>query len=199
MISLFPINMITDRPQGRDDLHTQRKHTGREREGKREKKKISQKAPSAWNVFLLVKTLLSWFLLWLQVLELFSIRKAFLFVIKDWKWKYFWAKSTNRHNNVMQFFPHYRHTVIQPIQWCPAASLRTCFTRGVFLYSLLCNLEDIIPWPASFINNCGSPINYLKSTYSWWQNIPRSKTVLKSLLIKLFLAVILLIWTKDYY
>lgn len=36
MISLFPINMITDRPQGRDDLRTQRKETGREREGKRE-------------------------------------------------------------------------------------------------------------------------------------------------------------------
>ncbi len=47
MISLFPINMITDRPQGRDDLRTQRKETGREREGKREGEKISQKAPSA--------------------------------------------------------------------------------------------------------------------------------------------------------
>lgn len=170
MISLFPINMITDRPQGRDDLHTQRKETGREREGKREGEKISQKAPSAWNVFLLVKMLLSWFLLWLEVLELFSIRKAFLFVIKDWKWKYFCAKITNRHNNVMQFFsPHYLHTVIQPIRSCPAALLRTCFTIGGFSYSLFCNLEDIIPWPALFINNCGSPINYLKSTYSWWQ------------------------------
>ena len=39
MISLFPINMITDRPQGRDDLRTQRKETGREREGKREGEK----------------------------------------------------------------------------------------------------------------------------------------------------------------
>lgn len=47
MISLFPINMITDRPQGRDDLRAQRKETGREREGKREGEKISQKAPSA--------------------------------------------------------------------------------------------------------------------------------------------------------
>lgn len=35
MISLFPINMITDRPQGRDDLRTQRKETGREKEGKK--------------------------------------------------------------------------------------------------------------------------------------------------------------------
>lgn len=43
MISLFPINMITDRPQGRDDLRTQR------REGERERGwgGISQKAPSA--------------------------------------------------------------------------------------------------------------------------------------------------------
>lgn len=93
MISLFPINMITDRPQGRDDLRTQRKETVREREGEREGEKISQKAPSAWNVFLLVKMLLSWFLLWLEVLELFSIRKAFLFVIKDWEWKYFLSKK----------------------------------------------------------------------------------------------------------
>lgn len=58
MISLFPINMITDRPQGRDDLRTQR----REREGERGGGggwwragglegwvggRISQKAPSA--------------------------------------------------------------------------------------------------------------------------------------------------------
>lgn len=116
-----------------------------------------------------MKTLLSWFLLWLEVLELFSIRKAFLFVIKDWKWKYFWAKSTNRHNNVMQFFPPYLHTVIQPILWCPAA-LRTYFTI-VFLYSLLCNLEDVILWPASFIINSSSAVNSLKSSGSWWQNI----------------------------
>lgn len=33
MISLFPINMITDRPRGRDDSRTQRKETGGEREG----------------------------------------------------------------------------------------------------------------------------------------------------------------------
>lgn len=31
MISLFPINMITDRPQGRDDLRTQRREGERER------------------------------------------------------------------------------------------------------------------------------------------------------------------------
>lgn len=29
MISLFPINMITDRPRGRDDLRTQREERGR--------------------------------------------------------------------------------------------------------------------------------------------------------------------------
>ena len=151
-------------------------------------RKISQKAPGAWNVFLLVKTLLSWFflflsffffllLLWLEVLELFSIRKAFLFVIKNWKWKYIPSKkkkkkSTNRHNNVMQFFfsPHYLHTVIQPMRRCPAALLRACFTMGAFSYSLLCNLEDVILWPASFINNCTSPVNCLKSTYNWWQH-----------------------------
>lgn len=32
MISLFPINMITDRPRGRDDLRTQRKERERERD-----------------------------------------------------------------------------------------------------------------------------------------------------------------------
>lgn len=101
-------------------------------------RKISQKAPSAWNVFLLVKMLLSWFLLWLEVLELFSIWKAFLFVVRNWERKYFWAKSTNRHNNAMcffcVFFAHYLQTVIQTIQRCPAALLRTCLAIGrVFL------------------------------------------------------------------
>lgn len=33
MISLFPINMITDRPQGRDDLRTQRREREAERGG----------------------------------------------------------------------------------------------------------------------------------------------------------------------
>lgn len=33
MISLFPINMITDRPRGRDDLRTQREERGRVRMG----------------------------------------------------------------------------------------------------------------------------------------------------------------------
>lgn len=47
MISLFPINMITDRPQGRDDLRTQR--DGGEGKGGRgwEVGGVSQKAPSA--------------------------------------------------------------------------------------------------------------------------------------------------------
>lgn len=148
MISLFPINMITDRPQGRDDLRTQRKETGREREGNTEGEKISQKAPSAWNVFLLVKMLLSWFLLWLEVLELFSIRKAFLFVIKDWKWKVFLSKNTNRHNNVMQFLPHYLHTVIHSMRWCPAASLRTTIACFFFIHTtwriLFCGLPRLL-------------------------------------------------------
>lgn len=53
MISLFPINMITDRPQGRDDLHTQRKDRegeagGRKGVGRKEgEEKKSQKALSA--------------------------------------------------------------------------------------------------------------------------------------------------------
>lgn len=85
--------------------------------------------------------------------------------------------SEQKHQQAQQcnaiFFPHYLHTVIQPIRRCPAALLRACFTIGAFffLYSLLCNLEGIILWPASFINNCGSPINFLKSTSSWWQHI----------------------------
>lgn len=45
MISLFPINMITDRPQGRDDLRTQRKETGREREGKGRERKYYKRLP----------------------------------------------------------------------------------------------------------------------------------------------------------
>ena len=45
MISLFPINMITDRPQGRDDLRTQRRET--EKWGLEGREKRSQKAPSA--------------------------------------------------------------------------------------------------------------------------------------------------------
>lgn len=44
MISLFPINMITDRPRGRDDLRTQREEMGR---GKKQGERTSQKAPGA--------------------------------------------------------------------------------------------------------------------------------------------------------
>lgn len=47
MISLFPINMITDRPRGRDDLRTQREETEREKEGEREGEQTPQKAPGA--------------------------------------------------------------------------------------------------------------------------------------------------------
>lgn len=107
MISLFPINTITD-GRGEEMIYA---HRG-SRQGGGET--APQKAPGAWNVFLLVKTLLlscfvfSFFLLWLEVLELFSIREAFLFVIKDWEWKYYKEKkTTKRHNNVMGFFAHY--------------------------------------------------------------------------------------------
>lgn len=108
----------------------------------------------------------------------FQSEKLSCLSLRIGKKKYFRAKSTNRHNNVMQiflffFFEHYLQTVIQPIQWYPAALLRTCFTIGVFFspHSLLCNLEDIILWPALFINPCSSPIHYLKSTCGSWQNI----------------------------
>lgn len=106
MISLFPINMITDRPRGRDDLRTQRESDG-ENEGwvSSREKNHHKRLPVREMSSLLVKMLLSRLLLWLEVQELFSVRKAFLFVIKDWKWKHFRAeKNTNRHNNVMQFF-----------------------------------------------------------------------------------------------
>lgn len=78
--------------------------------------------------------------------------------------------SEQKHQQAQQcnaiFPPHYLHTVIQPIRWCPAALLRTCFTIRVLSYSLLCILEDNILWPTSYINNCGSPINYLKSIHT---------------------------------
>lgn len=45
MISLFPINVITDRPQGRDDLRTQRRE--REKGVLEGGEKRSQKAASA--------------------------------------------------------------------------------------------------------------------------------------------------------
>lgn len=89
MISLFPINMITDRPQGRDDLRTQRKETGRKRGGQEGATEYITKGsqcvkclPFGGNVLVTI------FLLSLEVLELFSVRKAFLFVIKDGKGKY---------------------------------------------------------------------------------------------------------------
>lgn len=86
MIFLFPINMITDRPRGRDDLRTQRE-SDREKEGwvsSREEKNHHKRLPVREMSSLLVKMLLSRLLLWLEVQELFSVRKAFLFVIKDW-------------------------------------------------------------------------------------------------------------------
>lgn len=98
-----------------------------------------------------MKILFSWFLLWLQVVELFSIREAFSFVIKVWKWgeKYLWANSTKRHNSVMQIFPLYLCTVIQPTQRRPQACWGTCFP--VFSYivlqtwrMLLCGLPQIL-------------------------------------------------------
>lgn len=41
--------------------------------------------------------------------------------------------SEQKHQQAQQrnaiSIPHYLHTVIQPIRWCPAALLRTCFTK----------------------------------------------------------------------
>lgn len=44
MISLFPINMITDRPRGRDDLRTQRREREK-RQGWRGDRKDHKRLP----------------------------------------------------------------------------------------------------------------------------------------------------------
>lgn len=63
--------------------------------------------------------------------------------------KYLWANSTKRHNSVMQIFPLYLCTVIQPTQRRPQACWGTCFP--VFSYivlqtwrMLLCGLPQIL-------------------------------------------------------
>ncbi len=132
MISLFPINMITDRPQGRDDLRTQRKETGREREGRGRERKYHKRLPVREMSSFWWKRSCHDFCYGLKCWNCFQSEKLSCLSLRIGNGSISERKNTNRHNNVMQFFPHYLHTVIQPTRWCPAALLRACFTIGAF-------------------------------------------------------------------
>lgn len=140
MISLFPINMITDRPQGRDDLRTQRKETGREREGKREGEKNITKGsqcvkclPFGENALVMI---FSFFCCCygLKCWNCFQSEKLSCLSLRIWNGSIFRSKkSTNRHNDVMQFFFPTLSTHSNPTNAAVSCSLvKSLFHNGSF-------------------------------------------------------------------
>lgn len=92
------------------------------------------------------------------MVELFSIREAFSFVIKVWKWgeKVFVSKQ---HQEAQQCNANLPTLSVHgnPTDAAKTPGLLRNLFPCVFLHCFA-NLEDVIVWPASDINNCGSPI-----------------------------------------